>query len=348
MRARVLVVVSFVVVIFSAAGCAGGEEGSCANPGVECDVTMDPPENGHQVVVGPYPVPAGTEVLRCFWVKVPEDMDVTEIAVKYNRGSHHLDIFSVPYSMPDGDFDCSRPEEWGAWPSEIERGLDPDSPMPSIVVGFQNDTIEWTLPEGVSYRLSAGQQLMIQSHFANVASQTTDTARLYDIINFHAAAAPTEHVAETLFDEDFDIQLPAHQESTITRICEFPEEISIIALFGHFHSRGVSHRVWTYDVESDTTGQMIYESLDWDDPPFYVAGDHWAEPMPTTAIKMTATYNNFENRDIVWGNFVQENEHFETYTFFYPNLGLNWECVCRREGEPFPGEDENGNCPKTL
>jgi len=80
---------------------------------------------------------------------------------------------------------------------------------------------------------------MIQSHFANVSSQDTATARLYDIINFHAASAPTEYDAETLFDEDFDILLPPHQESSITRICEFPQEVNIIAMFGHFHSRGI-------------------------------------------------------------------------------------------------------------
>ena len=337
-----------IVCVTGLAAACGGESESCDNPGVDCDVTLDPPEVGHQIIVGPYPVPDGTEVLRCFWTKVPEDMDVTEIAVKYNLGSHHLDLFTVPYSMPDGDFDCSKPEEWGAWPSEIERGLDPESPMPSILVGFQNDTVNWALPDGVSYRLSAGQQLMIQSHFANVSSQDTATARLYDIINFHAASAPTEYDAETLFDEDFDILLPPHQESSITRICEFPQEVNIIAMFGHFHSRGISHNVWTYDPATETTGDMIYESLDWDDPPFYVAGEHWTAPMATSAIKMTATWNNFEDREIRWGNFVQENEHFETYTFFYPYLGLNWGCVCHREGEPFPGELEDGSCPKTL
>ncbi len=343
--AKVVVVAGL---LCSVAACASGDSATCDDPGIGCDVELDPPEIGHQIIVGPHPVPDGTEVLRCFWTKVPEELDVTEIEVKYNSGSHHLDIFTVDYQMPDGDFDCSKPEEWGAWPSEIERGLDPESAMPTILVGFQNDTVSWKLPEGVSYRVPAGQQLMIQSHFANVASQDTATARLYDIINFHAAAAPTAHAAETLFDEDFDIFLPAHQETSVTRFCEFPEEVNLIALFGHFHSRGVSHNVWTWDPATQTTGEMIYESLDWDDPPFYVAGDHWAQPLATTGIKMTATWNNFEDRDIVWGNFVEQNEHFETYAFFYPYLGLNWGCVCHREGEPFPGEDEDGNCPKTL
>lgn len=333
----------------AAAACSGADaEESCDDPGVGCDVTLEPPEVGHQIIVGPYPVPDGTEVLRCFWSKIPEDMDVTEIEVKYNLGSHHLDIFTVDYAMPDGDFDCSKPEEWGAWPSEVARGLDPESRMPSILVGFQNDTVSWQLPAGVSYKVHAGQQLLIQSHFANVASQDTATARLYDIINFHAAAAPTEYGAETLFDEDTELFLPAHQESSVTRICEFPSEVNLIAMFGHFHSRGVLHEVYRYDPETDTTGELIYQNRDWDDPPFYTMGDEWSEAPGCTAIKMVAHWNNFEDRDIVWGNFVQENEHFETYAFFYPQLGLNWPCVCRREGEPFPGTDADGNCPKTL
>jgi hypothetical protein len=332
----------------AAAACGPYPEESCDNPGVDCDVTLEPPEVGHQIIVGPYPVPDGTEVLRCFWSKIPEDMDVTEIEVKYNLGSHHLDIFTVDYAMPDGDFDCSKPEEWGAWPSEIARGLDPESRMPTMLVGFQNDSVSWQLPAGVSYQLHAGQQLLIQSHFANVASQDTATARLYDVINFHASPDPTEHAAETLFDEDTDLFLPAHQESSVTRICEFPSEVNLIAMFGHFHSRGTLHEVFMYDPDTGETGDLIYQNRDWDDPPFYTMGDEWSEAMGCTAIKMVAHWNNFEDRDIVWGNFVEENEHFETYAFFYPYLGLNWPCVCRREGEPFPGTDEDGNCPKTL
>jgi hypothetical protein len=330
-------------------GCSSGDDDAQdCTPGVDCDVTLDPPAHGHQFVVGPYPVPEGTEVLRCYWVKVPEDMDVTRIEVKYNPGSHHLDIFSTDYAMPDGDFDCSRPEEWGAWPSEIARGLDPASTMPTMLVGFQNDSVEWNLPDGISYKVHAGQQLMIQSHFANVGTQDTPTERLYDVINFDAAAEPTERHAETLFDEDVDIRLPAHTEQTITRICEFPEQVNLIAMFGHFHSRGVSHRVWTYDPDSQQAGDMIYENKAWYDPQFYTVGDQWDRPIATRAIKMEANYFNFTDDEITWGSYVETNEHFETYAFFYPYVGINWECACHREGEPPPGADQNGDCPLTL
>ena len=83
---------------------------------------MPAPERGFQLALGPFSVPPGTEALRCFWRKVPQDIDVTKIEIAYNRGSHHLDLYATAYAMPDGEFDCSRPEEWGNWPSEVERG----------------------------------------------------------------------------------------------------------------------------------------------------------------------------------------------------------------------------------
>jgi hypothetical protein len=288
------------------------------------------------MTVGPIDVPPQHEVLRCFWRKVPK-ADVTRIQIAYNQGSHHLDIFSVPYSMPDGDFDCSNPDEWGTWPSEVEKGLDPTAPMPAMLVGFQNDSVDWTLPQDVSYELQEGQQIMIQSHYANVESQGTPSQHMLDIINFYTSETPTANAAETLFDEDTNILLPAHQSLELTRICEFPQSVDVIAMFGHFHSRGTDFRVFQYDAATDTTGDLIYENQHWDNPPWYTVTNWGNQPMPCTAIKMIADYYNTTDQDITWGPYVQQNEHMETYAMFYPALGLDPACVCHREGELPPG-----------
>lgn len=328
------------LVLAGAFGCGGGDSESCERPGVDCDVTLPLPESGFQMTVGPVPVPQGEERLQCYWLKVPETTNVNRIEIAYNVGSHHLDIFTVPYSMPDGDFDCSRPEEWGAWPSEIAKGLDPESPLPQMVVGFQNDSVDWPLPEGVSFKLEKGQQLMIQSHFANVNTQNTPTQRLWDVINFHAGA-DTQNIAETLFDEDTQIHIPAHETAEITRICEFPQEVNIIGMFTHYHSRGTDYKVYSYDTETQQQGEMIYENPTWDDPPWYTTDNWGGAPIKTSAIKMVAQYFNFEDRDIDWGFYVQDNEHMETYAMFYPRLDLDPECVCHREGEAVPAECGN-------
>jgi hypothetical protein len=237
--------------------------------------------------------------------------------------------------MPDGDFDCSKPEEWGAWPSEIAKGLNPMSPMPQMVVGFQNDSVDWTLPDEVSYQLHAGQQLLIQSHYANARTQTTPTDRLLGFVNFAAAAEPTTNHAETLFDEDTNLSLPAHASVSVTRICEYPSAVNIIGLFTHFHSRGRSFSVYTYDPIAGTTGDLIYQNKDWTDPP-WATMETWGKVRVTRGVKMVAEYTNNEDYEIHWGYFVNDNEHMETYVMSYPSLGLDPSCICRREGEPRP------------
>jgi hypothetical protein len=332
-RQRVFFCVVVCVASAFAAGCSD-DQGDCAE-GTECDVTLQPPEVGFQVSVGPVEVPRGTEVLRCFWRTVPMDADITEIRVKYNLGSHHLDVFSVPYKMPDGDFDCSDPTQWGVWPSEVALGLPADAPMPSMLVGFQNEDINWILPNDVGFPVQAGQQLMIQSHFANVSDQATPL-RMLNLINFTASKAPVVHRAETLFDEDMELVIPANSKATFTRICEFPEPVNLIGMFGHFHSRGTQHQVFAYDTETGVQGDLLYTNTNWSDPP-WTTSDKWGGPMMTRAIRMVSSYDNTENREIVWGPFVGENEHFETYAMFYPQLGLDPLCVCHREGELAPG-----------
>lgn len=313
----------------------GADDTQCKQ-GVDCDVTLAPPSSGFQLRVEGPALDPGTERLQCFWRTVPMDADVTNITVHYNLGSHHLDIFTVPYTMPDGDFDCSDPTQWGVWPSQTASGLPSDAAMPAMLVGFQNATVDWTLPDGVGYSVHAGQQLMIQSHYANVTDQATPV-RMLDLINFEAASSPMPKHAETLFDEDTNLFIPAGSTTTFTRICEFPQTVDLIAMFGHFHSRGKDLSVWSYDVATKQQGQLLYENTTWTDPP-WTTTDTWGGSVQTSAIRMTSTYTNATDHDITWGPYVGQNEHFETYAMFYPSLGLDPYCVCHREGEL-------GTCP---
>jgi hypothetical protein len=317
----------------------GGMDGGnpCSNgevAGETCDVTLQAPLHGLQFKVGPYPVPAGTEVLRCYWRKVTEDIAISQIEVAYNKGSHHIDIYAATgYDVPDGDFDCSRPEEWGGWGSQMGKGnFDGTRPL-RLFVGFQNDAINWALPDGTAYKLKKGQQLLIQSHFANGVTQKTPTARLLDYINFHSTdASKVINEAETLFDEDTELNLPPHAATTVTRYCVWPQEVNLIGMFGHFHSRGQHFRVWQFDPDTGTQGDMIYENDVWDSPPWMTVND-WGGAIKTKAIKMTSDYFNDTDNTIVWGYYVGVNEHFETYSMYYPALQVDAECICNREGE---------------
>ncbi len=313
------------------AGSPSAPEPECQR-GIECDVVLPPPERGLQLSVGPFAVPSGSEVIRCFWRKVPADIDITKIELAYNRGSHHLDLYTTGYPMPDGEFDCSQPAAWGNWPSEVARGLPEDAGPPRLVVGFQNDSIVWELPQGVGYRLRKGQQLLVQAHYANAATQRTPTARGFDVVNLHAAPSPVEDLAETLFDEDEELSLAPGETYRRTRFCELPAEVTLIGMFGHFHSRGRRFRVWQWDPATRSDGALLYESTQWDDPPWYT-NQAWEGPVRLRGLRMEAEYDNPEDREIRWGYEVDANEHMETYAMFYPSLDVLAGCICYHDGE---------------
>jgi hypothetical protein len=343
--------------IFAMVLALGCEDGSaptmaCARggtPGVDCDVSLPPPNHGYQLVVGSLPVAPGTEVLRCFWRKVPFDMDVTEIQIAYNRGSHHLDVYTVGYGMRDGDFDCSNPNLWGQWPSEVARGLDPDSPLPRMLVGFQNERVTWQLPAGVGYRIKGGQQLLVQSHYANATTQKTPSRRMLDVINFVAAGSPVQSAAETLFDEDTELHLPPLASYQRVRYCKFPRPVNLIGMFGHFHSRGRSFAVFPFDPDTQQVDARIYFNTQWDDPP-WLTTDNWRGSPVVRGIQMVADYVNNEDRVINWGPYVDLNEHMETYAIFYPRLDIDAGCICFHDGEP-PEHIAHGHpelCPQAV
>ncbi len=307
-------------------------DGPACSPGLDCDVSLPPPAQGFQLRIGPFDVPAGTEALRCFWRKVLDDVDVVRIELAYNRGSHHIDLYTTPYAMPDGDFDCSQPAEWGNWPSQVVRGLPETATPPRMVVGFQNESLVWQLPDGVGYRLKKGQQLLVQSHFANARSQLTPTARGYALVNLHSAATPVAQQAETLFDEDTELKLVPLEPYERVRFCEFPQPVNLIGMFGHFHSRGRRFRVFEWDPLTRTQGRQLYENQQWDDPPWYTSAT-WGGAPVVRAIRIEADYENTEDREITWGYYVNQNEHCETYAMYYPKLDLLAGCACYHDGE---------------
>jgi hypothetical protein len=317
----------------SPAAC-GGEDADACRAGYECDVHLAPPENGRQLLTGPFEVAQGTEALRCYWRRVDQDINVSSVEVAYNHGSHHLDVFQVDYQMPESDeagFDCSKPEEWGNWPSQVGVGqFSPTNGFPRMLVGFQNERVSWRLPEGVAYEVKAGTQLFIQSHFVNAATQDTPTSRLLNFINFEAMSGEISASAETLFDEDMELELPPHATTTVTRYCEFPQQIQIIGMFAHFHSRGINFEISTYDPATQEVGEKpFYSNQSWSEPPWRTTDD-WNGAVRTHGIKMDATYTNPKDEVIRWGSFVEVNEHMETYAMFFPRLDLDPAVVCHR------------------
>ena len=153
-------VASAVGIALITAGCYG-ESGT--DPAA---LDLPPPEHGLQLATPAFSVPAGTEVQHCYWFKLASDVDidVVRFQVKYLAGSHHMNLFQTNQDLADHDADCFGPVDFSS--EQNPNGYD-------LIVGSQSHDFDWTMPDGVAFKLKARRQLMLQTHYVNASTQAS-------------------------------------------------------------------------------------------------------------------------------------------------------------------------------
>lgn len=267
---------------------------------------LDPPPagQGFQVTLGPFDVPAGTEIQRNYYQKLPNDADiyVTKIEFKYSVGSHHLILYKTDSNIVD----------------HVEETFDlVNFEKLDMVAASQRRDFTWTLPPGVAIKLKAHQQMDFQTHYVNAATQGTPGNKGTVLINFWTTdkANVTAEVG-TIFSSNKQIHIPPHTSATWCKVIK-PQthDINILLLTGHYHSRGKTFTIGHWDGVKLT--DTIYRSADWDEPPIthynpgYLlrAGD---------SIAFVSTYENRTNLDLKFGAHFETQEHANVFQFYYP------------------------------
>lgn len=273
------------------------------------NIDLPPPAHGVQLKTPTFEVAPGTERQWCYWFKLPSDvdLDVTRIEVKYLKGSHHMNLFQTDKDMPDGDGDCFT----GVFSPMGTNGY-------NLIVGSQSESMDWKLPEGVAFKLKAHRQIMLQTHYVNAATQGSPLGKGAVKINLHAEPDASKIKAHmgTMFANNVNINIPPRESRSFTTSCALPEAATVVALTGHFHSRG---RAFSVNLEPD--GQHptdeIYRSRAWDEPPFQIL------PAPATlpaggALQYTCDFQNTTEQTVKFGPHVETDEHCNLFAYFYP------------------------------
>ena len=268
-----------------------------------------PPGEGVQMEIPAFEVPEGKEIQRNYYFKLPvdHDVDISKIEFAFNRGSHHLNIFkSDTDDLPDGFFEETfKAIVWEKW---------------YLVVDSQNGSLGWQLPPGVAIHLKARQQLNLQIHYVNIGTsgQNTYNNRGKALINWWFAKPGTvKHHMGAMFAQNRNISLPPHNFSSFTKKVKFPHDVKILAMTGHFHSRGKEFVVNKWD--GTNVNEEVYRSLAWGDPPFKI----YEEPVDIKAgegLTYTTTFYNDTDKVIKFGAEVDKDEHANLFVFFYPGL----------------------------
>lgn len=313
-----------VVSACSLAGCPevhpsdGGDAGDASEdtPFVPPVLAPPPPGQGIQLRVT-FEVPPGTEQQRCWRFRLPTDSDleVVRYEVAYNTGSHHMNLFRV---LPSLEPTVHLQPETGL-EGEGESCFNAvDFAAYDLVVGSQTERMDWRLPEGVAYRLHAGSAMLLQSHFVNASSQRTPGDRAEVLVNLWTAPDPSairNHLG-TMFANNRAINLPPRQMSRFSTVCALPSGGTVVAMTGHFHSRGKVFTV-NHSEDGETPGEQCYRSSAWAEPPFSVL-EHPLTVPPNGGLYYTCEFFNGTDFPITFGPHVEFEEHCNLFAYYYP------------------------------
>ena len=98
-----------------------------------------------------------------------------------------------------------------------------------------------------------------------------------------------------------------------------PQDITLVALSGHFHSRGTGFTISVADDQGEA-GEQIYSSPAWDNPPFKTFNDDPVTIPAHGGLSYTCDFENNEPYDIVFGPHVEYEEHCNLFAFYYPRI----------------------------
>jgi len=277
-------------------------------------IHMAKPRHGCQIDVGPVPVERGKEITECTYFKLPskKDMAVNRVQIKVSGGSHHVHIYrpqDPSLSLPDGHEACNMALDFSVW---------------QLVLASQSQYLDWHLPPGIAFNFKAGEQLAAQTHFVDSGLLKTPFGQGWAIFNLHTTPLrKVKSFAGSFFGQDRDVVVPPHTTSTATTRCVFPKPVTLLAITGHYHYRGVHFSAGTWDGQS---GNEIYSYDGYLDPPFV----RFSEKQPTVVqgLQWTCTYVNNDDVTYKFGPFTDVNEHCNMFAFYYPTDSAHEGITC--------------------
>jgi hypothetical protein len=324
--------------------------GGCSGDGEDdfTEVQLDPQNTtGAQFETPTFEVARGQEKQDCYFLRMPDlnngqDYFVDKVRLGSNPGSHHVNVFRVKTIVGLGatddtvyDGECFKSANWADWP--LVANNQDDNPIDGV--------FEWKLPEGVAYRFSPGERIMVQTHYVNASTQTTPY-RGKAVLDLYRSSLPSPIEMGTLFATQQSIRIcKSNPTPEYTGGCSFRSGgVTIAAANGHFHSRGTKFDVFRWDgitTEEPLEGDRFYRSMVWDDPPMTIYSDPTGMQIPANGgIRWTCSYEWQEplaeaggcaaldaadkqaagDCCYTFGPKVETSEHCNVFLYYYPKV----------------------------
>ena len=280
---------------------------------------LDPPENGIQLHLGPYPIPPQFE--REIWsfteLDTTDMLYINHIEILMAQGSHHYIAYTYdqipPIGLPPAGVYRDIRDENGEYISETFAHM----AFQRFVTGSQYRVFNYHLPEGVALKLDPQYGIDQNSHFINYTNDTT-YGEVY--ANLHMVPlSELEHVAEILQLGETDLQLPPQEVTTINKTFwienTFGEPITVIQLMSHAHLHNESFSIYRRNQNDPSVRELIYLALDWEHPPIH----QYDPPLEfglDEGIELEAVYNN-DTDELIHFGFLSTDEMMFLFGIYY-------------------------------
>ncbi len=257
------------------------------------------PEQGLQFHLEPFEIQPNRN--REFFVykelNNPEPIYIHSVEIVMRPGSHHF----ILYNFPDSFLKTLYPT-----PEQVRDIYKSDGSQNLLtmyhmqyhqfVTGTQWPRTHYTFPEGVALKLPANSGFDLNSHYVNNTDEVIIGEVYANLYTVDEAEVVKE--AQILNLNNLDLFLPAGKVTTITATFTFQDDRNVFQLWSHAHEHMTQFNV--YIDGGERNGELIYVSYDWEHPPILQLDP----PLALKAgegLKLEATYNNYEERDLRFG-----------------------------------------------
>jgi hypothetical protein len=253
-------------------------------------------------------VEAGSEALGCLYVTMPVDRGLIAVPSSeshYTPGSHHFLVYRTTYDTPPqtGGHACSDAEQVVGIAGSYYEAQTPDERR--------------ELPKGVAHVFRPGEVLLLTAHYLNTTAKGIDAHIEFRMHTVHPNEV--EHEAGSIFFYNPRIAIPPATTVTVTRACPIGADMNVALLWSHMHSRGVSFKATTNDLQAAARLGDLYATTTWAEPP---PREFPAEPPATlsagSAIQYSCTFNNTTSQTIVAGQSAATNEMCILHGMYWP------------------------------
>jgi len=191
-------------------------------------------------------------------------------------------------------------------------------------VASQTPTLDWQLPPGVGIDIGPRQPLLIQTHFVNTQSLAVKGAARAKILLHTMDPGSVQNYAGGLFGQDRTVEVPPGSSTVVGRCAmtgtgENARPMTIMALTGHYHFRGVKFELYRTHADG-SLGEEVYHSDGYTDPVFQqYKADNPLVLQAGEGLEWRCSYENNTDQTFKFGPNTAMNEHCNFFGFYYPS-----------------------------